>query len=246
MSVESIARVLNLTADLTAAQKLCLVGIANHDGDGGAWPSIATLARYVGCSERHATRLVSELRDMGWVEVVANGGGTQHTRDDHRPNLYRLHLRRPVDNGTSRGDAQVTPSPVDNPDGVTSTSARGDAHVTRTVLEPSASNPPNGSGTRAASIALDVESIIEQAADIATRQATDHGRVTDPVAYRQSIAARLRANDWTRAGELADRSAAYHAATGSAIPGSVLACALLGDAHSLRYYPVPDDPSVTS
>ena len=45
MSVESISWALRVQ-ELTPTDKLVLIGIANHDGDGGSWPSIATLAMY--------------------------------------------------------------------------------------------------------------------------------------------------------------------------------------------------------
>jgi hypothetical protein len=117
MSVESMAAALNLTG-LKPSEKLVLIGIANHDGDGGAWPSIATLARYSGQSHRHVQRVIRELEGRGLVSTDLNEGGTLKTRDHERPNRYTLHLG---------GDTHVIPP--------------GDTHdtppVTPTTPEPS-------------------------------------------------------------------------------------------------------------
>lgn len=116
MSIESVARALQIQ-EVAGTTKLVLLGIANHDGDGGAWPTRATLARYAVCSERHVKRCIQELVDAGLVEVEVNAGGTLAWRDDRRPNRYILHLDggthtspRESDGGTSetpRGDTQV-------------------------------------------------------------------------------------------------------------------------------------------
>lgn len=121
MSIESMVKALNLSAPLTAAEKLCLVGIANHDGDGGAWPSIATLARYVGVTERQVQRIIKSLSQLGMLTVDEQGGGTRNTRADRRPNRYVLHLDG------------VTPASPRDGDGVTSGAPRGDMEGTHGV-----------------------------------------------------------------------------------------------------------------
>lgn len=132
MSIESVSRALNVDdARLTTTERFVLVGMANHDGDGGCWPAIATLARYTGITERSVQRAIGRLETLGYVTRQIGEGGTHQTRNDRRPNRYTLHLR---------GDASVTPSTVH---GVTSTTPRGDmetlprgdTHVTRTVLK---------------------------------------------------------------------------------------------------------------
>lgn len=72
MSVEMISLVLNKSrADGRA--KLVLIGIANHHGDNGAWPSIATLARYANASERSIKRDIAYLQEIGEITVEING-----------------------------------------------------------------------------------------------------------------------------------------------------------------------------
>lgn len=140
MSVESIVAALH-TPNLNPSHKLVLVGIANHDGDGGAWPSIDTLAMYAGVSERRVQQIIAELADVGLVVVELQAGGSATTRADRRPNLYRLHLddgaklaasRRSngVKRGAPRGEAQrvdgvkpTSPEPSCEPSGETSESS---------------------------------------------------------------------------------------------------------------------------
>lgn len=94
--------------------KLVLLGIANHEGDGGAWPSINTLARYAGgVNRRTVQRAIQELIDLGEITCDVNGGGNY---GDSRPNLYRVTLRCPnnCDGSTAHrktegGGLDVTP-----------------------------------------------------------------------------------------------------------------------------------------
>jgi hypothetical protein len=126
MSVEAIATVLHHSR-ATKTAKLVLVGIANHEGDGGAFPSVATLAKYGGCSERQVQRYIAALVELGELRVLAQAGGSSDARRDRRPNLYRVLVRCPdwCDGTTQhrrRGDTSDTPKP----DGVTSMTQRGD------------------------------------------------------------------------------------------------------------------------
>lgn len=114
--------------------KLVLIGIANHDGDGGAWPAIKTLAKYANVSERAVQRSIASLVQMGELEVLENRGGKPETRGDRRPNLYRILIHNGVTHMSPRTDH-----------GVTSATPRGDAHdahgVTHTSPEPSLEPP---------------------------------------------------------------------------------------------------------
>lgn len=96
MSVESIAIALHHSR-ATGSAKLILVGIANHDGDGGAWPSIATLARYAGVTARNAQKAIDRLVELGEVLVHVQQGGTARTPDHAKPNLYQIVLTCPPD-----------------------------------------------------------------------------------------------------------------------------------------------------
>lgn len=79
------------------AEKLILIGIANHDGDGGAWPSMATLAKYGSVSRDQARKHVVALEQRGEIRRVVNGGGTFDVPSYTRPNRYLFMLQCPAD-----------------------------------------------------------------------------------------------------------------------------------------------------
>lgn len=138
MSIESVAIALHHSrAKGTAA--LVLIGIANHDGDGGAWPSVETLAKYGRCTPRSVQRAIAELEQLGEVRRDVQAGGTADMRADLRPNRYHFLLRcpagcdrtpahrvRPVDNSASNGVTPASP-------GDTGVTPRGDTGVTQTI-----------------------------------------------------------------------------------------------------------------
>lgn len=75
--------------------KLVLLGIANHYGDGGAWPTVATLARYANATERTVQRSLSNLVKLGELGIDRQAGGTHHMKDSERPNRYEVLVRCP-------------------------------------------------------------------------------------------------------------------------------------------------------
>lgn len=108
--------------DGPAAQKLLLLGVAVHDGEGGSWPSVSTLSTYAGIAERNVRAGLAKLQAAGWIEVHRNEGGTRNTRADRRTNLYVVDY----DRLTARGDATIPPSP---PTGGSLDPSRGDPDV---------------------------------------------------------------------------------------------------------------------
>lgn len=75
---------------------MVLIGIANHDGDGGAWPSLQTLATYANVNDvRYIRRVIRDLEAMGEIRTYLQDGGTRSTPDHARPNRYELLLRCP-------------------------------------------------------------------------------------------------------------------------------------------------------
>ena len=75
--------------------KLVLLGIANHAGDGGSWPSVPTLAVYANVDERSVQRAVDQLIKMQEVRRDLQAGGLRGMADFDRPNLYHLTLSCP-------------------------------------------------------------------------------------------------------------------------------------------------------
>lgn len=94
MSIESVAIALHHSR-AKGAVKLVLIGIANHDGDGGAWPAVGTLAKYAGIDPRSARRAVEQLEKLHEVKRDIQAGGDRSYADYERPNLYRFLLRCP-------------------------------------------------------------------------------------------------------------------------------------------------------
>lgn len=95
MSVETLAVVLHHSKAKGTA-KLVLVGIANHDGDGGAWPTVATLSRYANVDVRSVQRALVKLQQLGELHVDPQAGGLASSADCDRPNLYRVRVRCPT------------------------------------------------------------------------------------------------------------------------------------------------------
>jgi hypothetical protein len=114
MSIEAVATVLNHSRAKGRA-KLVLIGIANHLGDQGAWPSITTLARYANASERSVKRDIQELMNLGELQVELQNAPT---RQQYKTNLYWITIQSGVTAQVGRGDklgkAGVTPAGTQN------------------------------------------------------------------------------------------------------------------------------------
>ena len=94
MSVESLAAVLHHSRAKGTA-KLVLVGIANHDGDGGAYPAVATLARYANVDVRNVQRALDKLVSLGELVIELQAGGTPSMPDHERTNRYGVLVTCP-------------------------------------------------------------------------------------------------------------------------------------------------------
>lgn len=125
MSVEALAAVLHHSRARGTA-KLVLLGIANHQGDGGAWPAITTLARYANVHSRNVVKALRQLEALGELRTLHQGGGLAAQADETRPNLYQVLVTCPADCDGS-GQHRTTQSrrshpvtlplwPVDNDD----------------------------------------------------------------------------------------------------------------------------------
>lgn len=75
--------------------KLVLLGIANHQGDGGAWPSVRTLARYANVTHRQVQKSLAKLQGTGELRVHLQDGGPRDLDDSRRPNRYDVVLECP-------------------------------------------------------------------------------------------------------------------------------------------------------
>lgn len=150
MSVEAIAVALHHSR-AKGTDKLVLLGIANHAGDGGAWPSHETLARYGNCSITRVKQAIKALVALGEVSVEVRAGGNADMRNDRRPNRYHVLLACPEGcDGSQKHRTTVTPSACrEDGDGGQKSDARqallrptGDTPSTQepSFLEPSSQN----------------------------------------------------------------------------------------------------------
>ena len=130
MSIEAVSLVLN-NSKATGRAKLVLLGIANHLGDQGAWPSISTLARYANASERSVKRDIQELMDLGELKVELQNAPTNH---QYKTNLYWITIGSGVTDSTSGVTAQVSRGDSSGKSGVTPV---GTQNIIRTIKEPS-------------------------------------------------------------------------------------------------------------
>lgn len=110
MSVEAMAMVLHHSRAKGTA-KLVLVGIGNHEGDGGAYPSHERLARYASVDVRNVRRAIDKLVAMGELVVEVQGGGDRDCPEWQRPNRYRIRVSCPswCDRSTYHRDTRGKP-----------------------------------------------------------------------------------------------------------------------------------------
>lgn len=129
-------------SNATGTAKLVLLGIANHEGDGGAWPSMKTLARYANADVRTVQRAIGQLIEAGELKRLVQQGGDHRTPDAERTNLYRVCVVCPPECDRSTGHRTDRVKPTITP--VTPVSP-GDASVTRGVTpvspKPSLNHP---------------------------------------------------------------------------------------------------------
>jgi hypothetical protein len=107
MSIECMAWALEQQG-LEPVDKLVLLGIANHaDRDGGnAWPSLTTLALYVGRGDQTVRRSIRELQKRGLVTVTVQGGSSKH--GGYRSNLYQVNMGRAITCDIPEDDRAIT------------------------------------------------------------------------------------------------------------------------------------------
>jgi hypothetical protein len=108
-----------------------LLGIANHLGDQGAWPSISTLARYANASERSVKRDIQELVELGELKVELQNAPT---RQQYKTNLYWITISSGVTDSASGVTDWVSRGDSSGKSGVTPV---GTQNINITIKEPS-------------------------------------------------------------------------------------------------------------
>lgn len=84
----------------TGRARLVLLAIADHQGEIGAWPSIATIAKMVNASERSVQRDIKDLEASGELVVEIQNAPTNR---QYKSNLYWVNLP-----GVTEMDSGVT------------------------------------------------------------------------------------------------------------------------------------------
>ena len=101
--------------------RLVLLAIADHQGEIGAWPSIATLAKMVNASERSVQRDIQHLQAIGELKVEVQSAPT---RSQYKSNLYWVTL------------PGVTAGVTESQSGVTDLASGVTAGGVQTLIEP--------------------------------------------------------------------------------------------------------------
>ena len=101
--------------------RLVLLAIADHQGEIGAWPSIATLAKMVNSSERSVQRDIQYLQSIGELKVEVQNAPT---RQQYKSNLYWVTL------------PGVTAGVTESQSGVTDLASGVTAGGVQTLIEP--------------------------------------------------------------------------------------------------------------
>jgi hypothetical protein len=136
MSIEAVSLVLN-KSKATGRAKLVLLGIANHLGDQGAWPSISTLARYANASERSVKRDIQELMELGELRVELQNAPTHQ---QYKTNLYWITIQSGVTESASGVTDWVSRGDSSGKSGVTPV---GTQNINITIKEPSIETSKN-------------------------------------------------------------------------------------------------------
>ena len=115
--------------------RLVLLAIADHQGEIGAWPSIATLARMVNASDRSVQRDIASLHRLGELDVQIQNAPTSR---QYKSNLYWVKLPGVTD--TQPGVTKTAPGVTDRASGVTDSAsgvtAGGVLTLNRTLNKP--------------------------------------------------------------------------------------------------------------
>lgn len=116
-------------------EKLVLLALADWGGDDGdrIWPSVATVAQKTNMSERQVQRILSGFVNDGILTIVANEKGGRNITRHYRINIAILKGDIMSHAGPERVTSETLKGDICDIKGDTG-DAKGDAHVTRTVI----------------------------------------------------------------------------------------------------------------
>jgi len=134
MSIEVMSAVWRHSQS-TGRARLVLLAIADHQGEIGAWPSIATLAKMVNASERSVQRDIQELIELDELIVEWRQAPS---RGIHKSNLYWVNLPE-----VTKMRHEVTDSTHEVTESAHEVTPVGVLNITRTIKEPLLEYPQN-------------------------------------------------------------------------------------------------------
>lgn len=164
------------TPTLQPNERLVAIALADFaDDHGRAWPSLATIAEKTGYSRRQTQRIVHQLRDLGYVEILIDATWSKtplyqlHPETLARPERFEdtplpLHEAETISETLARrGGDKMTPhdtgdtpgGDTDGTQGVTPATPGGDTGDTQSVIEPSV-DPSEEPSSEEPGIALEV------------------------------------------------------------------------------------------
>ena len=108
--------------------RLVLLAIADHQGEIGAWPSIATLAKMVNASDRSVQRDIAELHRLGELDVQIQNAPTNR---QYKSNLYWVKLP-----GVTEPNSGVTDNEAGVTESASGVTAGGVLTLNRTITKP--------------------------------------------------------------------------------------------------------------
>ena len=91
MSAKAVQLVAHHSQAKATARHVLMI-IAFFDGDSGSWPSQQTIAKHTGLETRTIKRMIKYLVEIGELDVIANGGGSNGGR---RSNEYIILIDCP-------------------------------------------------------------------------------------------------------------------------------------------------------
>jgi hypothetical protein len=94
VSIEHMAAVLHHSR-AKGTHKLVLLGIANHEGDGGAYPAVDTLAKYANVTPRNVQKSIAWLVEHGELRVWLQDGDPRKPAHE-RTNRYAVLVACPA------------------------------------------------------------------------------------------------------------------------------------------------------
>ncbi len=121
---------------IPATPKIVLLALCDWANDEGiCFPSVARVASRASLSPRQCKRVLHQLADDRWMEVVGNLTGGASSR------RYQINVEALRTGDTSVTRVKTSPVAKASPQGMTSAPTTGDADVTRTTREPSLEPP---------------------------------------------------------------------------------------------------------